>query len=62
MNIKPQPLTPLQIENDEKAAEEATIIKAEMRKRMERILQRMKDTGEVKPHVTLDDLLGEDAS
>ena len=50
-------LKQLHADNDKKAANESAIIKAGMRRALERILQRMKDAGEVKPHVTVDDLL-----
>jgi hypothetical protein len=44
-------------DNDKRAAAEPAMIKADIRKRLSRILQRMKDAGEVAQHVTLDDLL-----
>lgn len=47
-------------ENDEKAAREAAAVKAHMRRIAERVLQRMKDAGEVKPYVTIDDWLREE--
>jgi len=50
-------LKQLHADNDKRAAAESAMIKADIRKRFERILQRMKDAGEVAQHVTLDDLL-----
>lgn len=50
-------ITDLRRENDEKAAAEAAAIRAEMRQRLERIIARAKQRGEVRPHVTVDDLL-----
>ena len=50
-------LKQLHADNDKRAAAESAMIKADIRKRFERILQRMKDAGEVAQHVMLDDLL-----
>lgn len=47
-------------DNDKRAAAESAMIKADIRKRFERVLARMKERGEVAQHVTVDDLLRED--
>lgn len=60
MGNEPKDLKKFRQENDEKAAHEADAIKRIMRQRFERVLQRMKDAGEVAQHVTVDDLLKDD--
>lgn len=47
--------------NAEKALAESEIVKADIRRRMERILKRMQASGEIRQNVTVDDLLREDA-
>lgn len=47
--------------NAEKAKSESEIVKADIRRRMERILKRMQASGEIRQNVTVDDLLREDA-
>lgn len=51
----------LHAENAEKALAESEIVKADIRRRMERILKRMQASGEIRQSVTVDDLLREDA-
>lgn len=51
----------LHAENAEKALAESEIVKADIRRRMERILKRMQASGEIRQGVTVDDLLREDA-
>ena len=53
-------LKQLHADNDKKAAAESAIIKAGMRRALERILQRMKERGETPQSTTVDDLLRED--
>lgn len=58
MNIpKQQPLTTLQQENLEAAQLEADAIKREMKQRLARIIARAQTSGEMKPGVTVDDIL-----
>lgn len=60
MEPKQQPLTKLQQENLEAALAESAAIKGEMKKRLARILARMQASGEIRPDVTIDDILRED--
>ena len=60
MEPKQQPLTNLQQENFEAALKESAAIKGEMKKRLARILARMQASGEIRPDVTIDDILRED--
>lgn len=59
MEPKQQPLTKLQQENLEAALAESAAIKGEMKKRLARILARMQASGEIRPDVTIDDILRE---
>lgn len=54
---KQQPLTRLQQENLEAAQLEADAIKREMKQRLARIIARAQTSGEIKPGVTVDDIL-----
>lgn len=45
----------LHAENATKAAADSDIVKRQIRQRLERILKRLQASGEVKPHVTVDD-------
>lgn len=54
---KQQPLTTLQQENLEAAQLEADAIKREMKQRLARIIARAQTSGEMKPGVTVDDIL-----
>lgn len=60
MEPKQQPLTKLQQENLEAALAESAAIKQDMKKRLARILARMQASGEIRPDVTIDDILRED--
>lgn len=56
---KQQPLTTLQQENLEAAQIEADAIKRDMKQRLARIIARAQTSGEIKPGVTVDDILRE---
>ena len=50
----------LHAENATKAAADSSIVKQQIRQRLERILKRLQASGEVKPGVTVDDWLRDD--
>lgn len=50
----------LHAENATKAAADSSIVKQQIRQRLERILKRLQASGEIAAHVTVDDWLRDD--
>jgi predicted nucleotide-binding protein (sugar kinase/HSP70/actin superfamily) len=50
----------LHAENATKALKESMIVKHQIRQRLERVLKRLQESGEIAAHVTVDDWLRDD--